>query len=57
MIILLFKDIGHLITILAKHNGFKTTDNDNDSEEIDKALKIQIYNEIRATVISLYTRL
>jgi hypothetical protein len=58
MFFLVFRDVGYLIKILAYHNGCRYGKIDELAEEsIDIGLKIKIYNETRATVISLYKRL
>jgi hypothetical protein len=58
MFFLLFRDMSYLLKILSYHNGCRFGKADELAEEsVDPQLKIKIYNETRATVISLYKRL
>ena len=58
IVFLVLRDIFYLIKILCYHNGCRYGKADELAEEqIDPKLKIQVYNETRATVISLYKRL
>lgn len=58
MFFLLFRDVSYLVKILSYHNGCRFGKVDELAEEsVDPALRIKIYNETRATVISLYQRL
>lgn len=58
MFYLLFRDVGYLMKILGHHDGCKAGKVDDIGEDpIDPQAKMQIYNETRLTVISLYKRL
>ena len=58
ILFLIIRDLFYLIKILCYHNGCKFGKTDElAEEEIEPAQKIQIYNDTRATVISLYNRL
>ena len=55
MLFLIARDVTYLMKILGHHDGCKAGKVDELAEDpIDPNLKIQIYNETRATVISLY---
>ena len=58
MFYIVVSDCVNLIKILCYHNGCRHGFIDDlAEEEVDTALKIKVYNETRATVISLYKRL
>lgn len=58
IIFLIFGDTFYLIKILTFHNGCKFGKADELAEEIMEAkARVDIYNQTRATVISLYKRL
>ena len=58
MFYLLLRDVAYLMKILSHHDGCRAGKVDELADDpIDPTVKIQIYNETRATVISLYQRL
>lgn len=58
MFFLMGRDVCFLMKILSYHNGCRFGKADELAEErTEPFVKIQIYNETRATVISLYQRL
>ena len=58
MVFIMISDCCNLIKILCQHKGCRYGYTDELAEdEVDRSLKIKIYNETRATVISLYKRL
>ena len=58
LIFLIFRDVYYLIKILCYHNGCRYGKADElQEDQVDPKVKLQVYNDTRATVISLYKRL
>jgi hypothetical protein len=58
MVYIIVMDIRYLIIILAHPDGFTRTKEDKiAATRVDDGLKMQLYNETRAVVISLFQRI